>query len=117
MSSARRCRDVSGERSWRKAFASICRIRSRVTSNSWLDLFVAYALLATDAEPQPDNLLFFWRESLQDVGRFVANVGIDHRIDPVNYQAGFYQVAERRFPVGPTGVSSETGSREIVFSF
>ena len=45
------------------------------------DFLEGMLALASDAEAQTYDLLFFRREGFQDIGSFVANVGIDDGID------------------------------------
>src|SRR5665213_2780453 len=59
--------------------------------------------LAADAEAQADNLLLFRRQGLEDVGGFVAHVGVDDGVDGRTYPAVFDQIAERGFTVAADG--------------
>src|SRR5687768_8668908 len=55
--------------------------------------------LAADTEPQADDLLFFRRESLQDVRRLVPHVRVDNGIHRRAHPAVLDEVAERRLAV------------------
>src|ERR1700679_1841982 len=63
------------------------------------DLFERVLTLAADAETQTDHFLFFGRERFQNVGGFVADVGVDYRVHRRPYPAVFDQIAQRRFAV------------------
>src|SRR5579884_724676 len=63
------------------------------------DLFERVLALAADAEPEADDLLFFGREGLEDVSRFVTDVGVDDGVHGRADPAVFDEIAEGRFAV------------------
>src|SRR3984957_10127031 len=65
------------------------------------DLFQRMLPLASDPEPQADDLFFLGRKGFQNVRRLVTDVGIDHRIDGRTHPAVFDQIAQGRFAIAP----------------
>src|ERR1700680_3028607 len=63
------------------------------------DFLEGVLALAADAEPQADHLLLLGRKRLEDVGGFVADVGVDHRVHWRPYPAVFDQIAQRGFTI------------------
>src|SRR5450755_526393 len=63
------------------------------------DLFESVLALAADAEAQPDHFLFFWRQGLQNIGGFIADVRIDHCVYRRTHPAVFNQISQRRLTV------------------
>src|SRR5258706_190035 len=116
-SSARRCRARSGERSWRSALASIWRIRSRVTSNSW----PISSSVCSRSQPMPKRRRITFSSLGERVFRMLA---VSSRT-LVSITASTGEPTQRSSikspsadsPSRPTGVSSDTGSREMVLSF
>src|ERR1035438_10370292 len=115
--SARRRRARSGARSWRSALASIWRIRSRVTSNSW----PISSSVCSRSQPMPKRM----RITFSSLGERVLRMpAVSSRtLDSITASTGEpTQRSSMRSPRAdspsrPTGVSSETGSREMVLSF
>src|SRR5712692_235312 len=67
-----------------------------LTSDSELltDFFQRMLALAADAEAQTNHLLFLRREGLQDIGRLIADVGVDYGIYRRSHPAVFDQIAQ-----------------------
>src|SRR5579883_1969382 len=63
------------------------------------DFFKRVLALAADAEAQPDHLLLFGRKRLENVRRFIAHVGVDHRIDRRSHPAVLDQITQRGLTV------------------
>src|SRR5580704_13757918 len=63
------------------------------------DLFEGVLALAAAADAQADHLLFFGRQGLQNIGGFVADVGVDDGVHGGADPAVFNQVAQRRLAI------------------
>src|SRR5437879_5407711 len=63
------------------------------------NLLQSMLALAANAEPQTDDLLFFRRQCLQNVSRFIPDLPIEHRSHGRSNPAIFNQIAESRFTV------------------
>src|SRR5579863_3083737 len=59
--------------------------------------------LAADAEAEADHLLLLGRKRLEDVGGFVADIGVDHRVYGRPHPAVFDQIAQGGFAVAADG--------------
>src|ERR1700674_859642 len=58
------------------------------------DFFQRMLALAADAEAQTNHLLFFRRQRLQDIGRLIADIGVDYGIYRRSHPAVFNQIAQ-----------------------
>src|SRR5690242_18343184 len=67
------------------------------------DFFEGVLALAADTEAEADNLLFLGREGLQDIGGFVADVGIDDGVHRRADPAVFDEIAESGFAIAADG--------------
>src|SRR5208283_454902 len=66
-------------------------------------LFQRMLAVATDPEAQADDFLFFWRKSLQDGRRLLADVRVDDRIHGRGHPTVLDQVAQRRLAIAADG--------------
>src|SRR5437588_1479469 len=114
---ARRRRARSGARNWRRALASIWRMRSRVTSNSC----PISSSVCSRSQPLPNRMRMTFSSFGESVFRMpaVSSRTFDSMTASTGEptQRSSIRSPNADSPSRPTGVSSDTGSREMVLSF